>query len=132
MGVRLVQHRMLLRSWLERPSGDSYPPESWLLMTIMWYVSVFFKFISFCLIINHTQSLGNFIHTLKVNLLHEELVLFVCATTGQGDPPDNMKVCPCQFLERKRWHDPQSIWMKHILYWDGTLLDITSGDYQTN
>lgn len=26
-----------------------------------------------------------------VNLIHETLVIFVCATTGQGDPPDNMK-----------------------------------------
>ncbi|KAM8934769.1 NADPH-dependent diflavin oxidoreductase 1 isoform 2-T2 [Pelodytes ibericus] len=26
-----------------------------------------------------------------VNLISESLVLFVCATTGQGDPPDNMK-----------------------------------------
>ncbi|XP_073496614.1 NADPH-dependent diflavin oxidoreductase 1 isoform X2 [Phyllobates terribilis] len=26
-----------------------------------------------------------------VNLVHEQLVIFVCATTGQGDPPDNMK-----------------------------------------
>uniref|UniRef100_A0A8C5WM58 NADPH-dependent diflavin oxidoreductase 1 n=1 Tax=Leptobrachium leishanense TaxID=445787 RepID=A0A8C5WM58_9ANUR len=25
------------------------------------------------------------------NLIHESLVVFVCATTGQGDPPDNMK-----------------------------------------
>ena len=61
----------------------------------------------FFYILNLTKSLVNFVHTLKVNLLHEELVLFVCATTGQGDPPDNMKVCPCRFLERKRWHDPQ-------------------------
>ncbi|XP_022327985.2 NADPH-dependent diflavin oxidoreductase 1-like [Crassostrea virginica] len=35
-----------------------------------------------------------------VNLLHEELVLFVCATTGQGDPPDNMKVF-WKFIMRK-------------------------------
>ncbi|KAM4019635.1 NADPH-dependent diflavin oxidoreductase 1 isoform 2-T2 [Anomaloglossus baeobatrachus] len=26
-----------------------------------------------------------------VNLVHEQLVIFVCATTGQGDPPDNMR-----------------------------------------
>ncbi|XP_004454061.2 NADPH-dependent diflavin oxidoreductase 1 isoform X1 [Dasypus novemcinctus] len=26
-----------------------------------------------------------------VNLINESLVIFVCATTGQGDPPDNMK-----------------------------------------
>ncbi|XP_004593477.2 NADPH-dependent diflavin oxidoreductase 1 [Ochotona princeps] len=25
------------------------------------------------------------------NLIHEPLAIFVCATTGQGDPPDNMK-----------------------------------------
>lgn len=25
------------------------------------------------------------------SLVHEQLVIFVCATTGQGDPPDNMK-----------------------------------------
>ncbi|XP_061459688.1 NADPH-dependent diflavin oxidoreductase 1 isoform X3 [Rhineura floridana] len=25
------------------------------------------------------------------NLIHEPLVVFICATTGQGDPPDNMK-----------------------------------------
>ncbi|MFT7817556.1 NADPH-dependent diflavin oxidoreductase 1 isoform X2 [Arapaima gigas] len=33
-----------------------------------------------------------------VNLISEELVVFVCATTGQGDPPDNMKVSICQFV----------------------------------
>ncbi|XP_055255335.1 NADPH-dependent diflavin oxidoreductase 1 isoform X1 [Moschus berezovskii] len=26
-----------------------------------------------------------------VNLINEPLVIFICATTGQGDPPDNMK-----------------------------------------
>ena len=25
-------------------------------------------------------------------MIHEKLVIFVVATTGQGDPPDNMKV----------------------------------------
>lgn len=30
----------------------------------------------------------------EVNLINEPLVIFVCATTGQGDPPDNMKVRP--------------------------------------
>ncbi|NWI81782.1 NDOR1 oxidoreductase, partial [Dryoscopus gambensis] len=34
------------------------------------------------------------------NLIHEPLVVFVCATTGQGDPPDNMKVF-WRFLFRK-------------------------------
>lgn len=28
----------------------------------------------------------------QTNLISESLVVFVCATTGQGDPPDNMKV----------------------------------------
>ncbi|XP_041908363.1 NADPH-dependent diflavin oxidoreductase 1 isoform X7 [Corvus kubaryi] len=30
------------------------------------------------------------------NLIHEPLVVFVCATTGQGDPPDNMKTLYCR------------------------------------
>lgn len=30
----------------------------------------------------------------EANLIHEPLVVFVCATAGQGDPPDNMKVRP--------------------------------------
>ncbi|NXX44974.1 NDOR1 oxidoreductase, partial [Tricholaema leucomelas] len=34
------------------------------------------------------------------NLIHEPLVVFVCATTGQGDPPDNMKLF-WRFLFRK-------------------------------
>ena len=29
---------------------------------------------------------------LKTRLIEEEVVIFVCATTGQGDEPDNMKV----------------------------------------
>lgn len=28
----------------------------------------------------------------QANLISESLVIFVCSTTGQGDPPDNMKV----------------------------------------
>ncbi|KAM9176576.1 NADPH-dependent diflavin oxidoreductase 1 isoform 3-T6 [Mergus octosetaceus] len=34
------------------------------------------------------------------NLINELLVVFVCATTGQGDPPDNMKIF-WRFLFRK-------------------------------
>ena len=26
------------------------------------------------------------------NLVYESVIIFVCATTGQGEPPDNMKV----------------------------------------
>ena len=29
---------------------------------------------------------------LQCNLISESLVVFVCATSGEGDPPDNMKV----------------------------------------
>lgn len=29
---------------------------------------------------------------LKRTLIDEDVVLFVCSTTGQGDPPDNMQV----------------------------------------
>ena len=28
----------------------------------------------------------------QTKLIEEELVIFVCATTGQGDEPDNMRV----------------------------------------
>lgn len=28
----------------------------------------------------------------QMKLIEEELAIFVCATTGQGDEPDNMKV----------------------------------------
>ena len=28
---------------------------------------------------------------MQVQLIHEGVCLFVCATTGQGDPPDNMQ-----------------------------------------
>ncbi|XP_064630444.1 NADPH-dependent diflavin oxidoreductase 1-like [Lineus longissimus] len=33
-------------------------------------------------------------------LIHEKLVVFVCSTTGQGDPPDNMKIF-WRFILRK-------------------------------
>ncbi len=29
----------------------------------------------------------------QAKLIHEAVVVFVVATTGQGDPPENMKVC---------------------------------------
>lgn len=35
---------------------------------------------------------------IEVNLINEPLVIFVCATTGQGDPPDNMKVRFSEYL----------------------------------
>ncbi|XP_020020848.1 NADPH-dependent diflavin oxidoreductase 1 isoform X2 [Castor canadensis] len=36
----------------------------------------------------HVQALDSYA---VANLIREPLVIFVCATTGQGDPPDNMK-----------------------------------------
>ena len=33
-----------------------------------------------------------FMDLLQGNLLAERLVVFIVATTGQGDPPENMKV----------------------------------------
>ncbi|TVK72989.1 NADPH-dependent diflavin oxidoreductase 1 [Bagarius yarrelli] len=36
------------------------------------------------------QALDTY-NSYKANLISEALVVFVCATTGQGDPPDNMK-----------------------------------------
>ena len=35
---------------------------------------------------------STFAFFLKTKLIEEEIVIFVCATTGQGDEPDNMKV----------------------------------------
>ena len=37
-------------------------------------------------------SLLNDLYVFQMKLIEEELVIFVCATTGQGDEPDNMKV----------------------------------------
>lgn len=34
----------------------------------------------------------------QTRLIDEELVIFVCATTGQGDEPDNMKVIVRLFI----------------------------------
>lgn len=30
----------------------------------------------------------------RANLINERLVIFICSTTGQGDEPSNMRVCP--------------------------------------
>ena len=46
-------------------------------------------------ILHNTGSLNNDVYILLTKqgeLVTEQLVVFVCATTGQGDPPDNMKV----------------------------------------
>ena len=32
---------------------------------------------------------------LQADLIQEKFVVFVCSTTGQGEPPDNMLVCTC-------------------------------------
>lgn len=44
--------------------------------------------------INYMNTLTSFVFSpiKQANLISESLVVFVCATTGQGDPPDNMKV----------------------------------------
>lgn len=43
---------------------------------------------------SHESTLPSCVFPLikQANMISESLVVFVCATTGQGDPPDNMKV----------------------------------------
>ena len=53
----------------------------------------------------------------QTRLIDEELVIFVCATTGQGDEPDNMKVIVRLFI-------PFLIWK--------TFLDSCTGHHRYN
>lgn len=46
----------------------------------------------------------------QVNLISESLVVFVCATTGQGDPPDNMKVRQNKVVYHKKKHEEWCNW----------------------
>lgn len=39
----------------------------------------------------------------QTRLIDEEIVIFVCATTGQGDEPDNMKVIVRFFIPFLIW-----------------------------
>ena len=41
----------------------------------------------------------------QTRLIDEELVIFVCATTGQGDEPDNMKVIVRLFIPFSYWEN---------------------------
>ena len=41
----------------------------------------------------------------QTRLIDEELVIFVCATTGQGDEPDNMKVIVSFFYTFSYWEN---------------------------
>ena len=41
----------------------------------------------------------------QTRLIDEELVIFVCATTGQGDEPDNMKVIVRLFIPFSHWEN---------------------------
>lgn len=48
----------------------------------------------------------------QTRLIDEELVIFVCATTGQGDEPDNMKVIVRLFIPFSYWEN-----FSRFLYW---------------
>ena len=48
----------------------------------------------------------------QTRLIDEELVIFVCATTGQGDEPDNMKVIVRFFYTFSYWED-----FSRLLHW---------------
>lgn len=53
---------------------------------------------------------------LEANLIREPLVIFVCATTGQGDPPDNMKVRLFSLLYKSPNVHRNSFPSTHVVY----------------
>lgn len=54
-----------------------------------------------------------------MNLIKERIVVFVCATTGQGDEPDNMKV-----LKINYFNNYVIIILNHFQYCVSEILEI--------